>query len=377
MDFRKLSDEVIWSYYDRKASATWPELADIIAHDQGVTISAESLRKRMTALKKSHEADFTPDGEQFRDLEIKKQIFRDERNGWSKQNRDQARTEANIQMLEKKLEEVSILFGTTPAPRIAGQQRRTMIIICSDWHIGLDFQSIYGDYSVQIAHKRLQTYIDRITALQQLFHCEEAVIMTVGDLIHGAIHRTCQIQSRETVVDQVKDATEALTNLIFSLLLIFPHIRLTGSTGNHSRLTEDKSSSLRDERLDDLINWMTAKLLQNEPRFEYIKPIDSTIADIMIYEHEVLGVHGDFDRASKNGIMGLVTSLHRFPELICTGHMHSPAFMEAQGVQLVQGGSLCGSGDDYTTTKRLSGKPSQTAIIISEAGLESIHPIQL
>jgi len=42
---------------------------------------------------------------------------------------------------------------------------------------------------------------------------------------------------------------------------------------------------------------------------------------------------------------------------------------------MIRGGSLAGSGDDYTIEKRLTGKASQLICIADDNGLKAYYPI--
>ena len=44
---------------------------------------------------------------------------------------------------------------------------------------------------------------------------------------------------------------------------------------------------------------------------------------------------------------------------------------------MIRGGSLAGSGDDYTIEKRLSGKPSQMVCVCNKRGVACYYPIEL
>jgi len=57
--------------------------------------------------------------------------------------------------------------------------------------------------------------------------------------------------------------------------------------------------------------------------------------------------------------------------------MHTCAVDEYNGVKMIRGGSLAGSGDSYTIEKRLSGKPSQMVCVCDKYGVEAYYPIEL
>ena len=89
-------------------------------------------------------------------------------------------------------------------------------------------------------------------------------------------------------------------------------------------------------------------------------------------------MHGDYDRNTNAGIQKLVSALDEKPYGVVMGHLHTPTTAETNGVKVIQAGSLAGSGDDFTVQKRLTGKASQTAVLIDEDGkLEAIFPMEL
>ena len=71
----------------------------------------------------------------------------------------------------------------------------------------------------------------------------------------------------------------------------------------------------------------------------------------------------------------LISMIGFFPYAVITGHNHYPASTEVDGVKVVQSGCLCGSGDDYTKEKRLSGKANQSILVCNEHGIDAFFPI--
>ena len=65
------------------------------------------------------------------------------------------------------------------------------------------------------------------------------------------------------------------------------------------------------------------------------------------------------------------------PYAILLGHLHTCSIDEKNVVKMVRGGSLAGSGDNYTIEKRLSGTPSQMVCVCTEKGIKSCYPIEL
>ena len=46
-------------------------------------------------------------------------------------------------------------------------------------------------------------------------------------------------------------------------------------------------------------------------------------------------------------------------------------------VKIIRSGSFRGTTDDYTISKRLSGKPSQMVCVIDRDGIKACHPVSL
>ena len=90
-----------------------------------------------------------------------------------------------------------------------------------------------------------------------------------------------------------------------------------------------------------------------------------------------IGCHGDYDAFSKNGVANLILMLGFVPYAVTFGHMHTCAVDEANGIKMIRGGSLAGSGDSYTIEKRLSGKPSQMVCVCSEKGVDAYYTVEL
>ena len=90
-----------------------------------------------------------------------------------------------------------------------------------------------------------------------------------------------------------------------------------------------------------------------------------------------LAVHGDFDPFSKNGVEKLVMMIGYIPDTVLFGHKHCCSLDECNGIKMIRGGSLCGSGDQYTIEKRINGKPAQMVCICSEDGVDCCYPVEL
>jgi len=252
-----------------------------------------------------------------------------------------------------------------------------LLVILSDLHIGQTFRSAWGEYNSNIAKKRLEEYSNEIIKIGNRHNSENCFISIQGDLISGSIHKSIAITNRENVIEQIKIATELIASFCYELSKHFKNICITNVSGNHSRI-DKKEDALHDERLDDLIMWALGILLHHIDNIDVSGyNIDNGIAIMDIRGKRYINVHGDYDSYSRNGVSNLSMMLGFIPYAITFGHMHTCAVDECNGVKMIRGGSLSGSGDSYTIEKRLSGTPSQMVCVCSEKGVEAYYTVEL
>ncbi len=387
-------ESFIWRLGQAKDSGlldlTWTEIAAIInkefRNDETEYRTEAAYRKVYSQAKRFFNAGiftkYTDDKYlkelevQKRELERKKIQFRDERNAWQKQNYIDARVEQKLDLLEEKLlSQGKINF--TIHDNVNINSDNDMLIILSDFHIGQCFDSLWGEYNSDIARKRLNQLLNTIISIQKTHNSEKCYVSLQGDMISGNIHKTIQVTNRENVIKQVKIATELISSFCYELTKIFKNVLLSSVCGNHSRI-DKKEESIHDERLDDLITWGTGLSLQHIDNFHILnRNMDSGIADINIRGKTYISVHGDFDGFNKTSVSNLCMYLQFIPYAILFGHMHTCAVDEVNGIKMIRGGSLAGSGDSYTIEKRLSGKASQMICICNNKGVVCYYPIEL
>ncbi len=365
---------------------SWQAVADILNELLGTEYTESKFRKQRQAFDKmlaGNQSKFADSNEQIREIEVQKRElerkkiqFRDERNAWQKQNFIDARVEQKLDLLEEKLtEQGKINFDVHENVNISSDN--DILVILSDFHIGQCFRSVWGEYNSDIAQKRLNQLLNEIVSIQKLHNSEKCYISLQGDMLSGNIHKTIQVTNRENVIEQIKIASELISSFCYELTRYFNIVFLSSVVGNHTRM-DKKDEALHDERLDDIITWGIELLLKHIDNFHVLKRnLDNGIADIDIRGKSYIAVHGDFDGYNKAGVSNLCMHLGFIPYAITYGHLHTCAVDETNGVKMIRGGSLAGSGDDYTIEKRLSGKPSQMICVCNKRGVVCYYPIEL
>ena len=368
---------------------SWSSVNNIINTELGIDEEKwrdeSSFRKRYQAAKKFYDGCFSKmESDTYakevavmkRELERKKIQFRDERNAWQKQNYIDARVEQKLDLLEEELlSQGRINFDIHDNVDITSDN--DILVILSDFHIGQTFRSIWGEYNSDIAKKRLNQLLNEIIAIQKLHNSEKCYVSLQGDMLSGNIHKTIQVTNRENIIDQIKIASELISSFCYELTKHFSIVFMSSVSGNHSRM-DRKDEALHDERLDDIITWGIELSLKHIENFRVLnRKLDNGISDMNIRGKTYIAVHGDMDAFNKTGVSNLCMHLGYIPYAITYGHLHTCSVDETNGVKMIRGGSLAGSGDDYTIEKRLSGKPSQMVCVCNNKGVACYYPIEL
>ena len=371
---------------DKEQIGCWQDVANIINELTGNDYGESTYRKKFQAFQKMLEANqskFVDSDTQMKEIEVQKRElerakikFRDERNAWQKQNYIDARVEQKLDLLEKELlSQGRVNFDIHDNVNITSDN--DILVILSDFHIGQTFRSVWGEYNSDIAKKRLNQLLNEIIAIQKLHNSEKCYVSLQGDMLSGNIHKTIQITNSENVIDQIKIASELISSFCYELTKHFSVVFMSSVSGNHSRM-DRKDEALHDERLDDIITWGIELSLKHIENFHVLnRKLDNGIVDIDIRGKSYIAVHGDFDGYNKTGVSNLCMHLGFIPYAITYGHLHTCAVDETNGVKMIRGGSLAGSGDAYTIEKRLSGKPSQMVCVCNKKGVSCYYPIEL
>lgn len=399
MDFKRRENEneeqFIWrigrAKDDGLLDMDWDEIGEIVNRefrpDETEYKTSSAYRKIYQYAKKMWEAGVF--NEMSEDSYIKelrsakhevrkeKQKLFDERTALNKSLRESARAEEDY----SKLEELIKTNGTTTLPDCSHYVEKSdndLVVIVSDLHIGLNTNNYFGTYNSDIAAKRLSLYAKEVINLQRTHNSENAYVLLCGDQISGLIHLTTQLENRENVIEQVQKAGELLSAFVYELSKYFHTVYVNSVSGNHSRLSH-KDQVLRTERMDDLIPWYMEAKLSHLSNVEFITEgnIDATIGWCDIRGKNYLFVHGDFDSYSESGVSKLVMMLDFKPEAVFYGHLHHCSYDEISGVKIIRSGCFSGTSDDFTVSKRISGKPTQMVCVINEQGVQACYPIEL
>ena len=361
------------------------EWSEIVAK-YNLNIANDTLRKASSTIfggafvkqyfqNKNDNEDNTKYDAQLREIRREKQKLFDERAAFNKSNRDVARLQQDLEYLETLIKDTAY----EPFKVINREDKgKDLVVLLSDMHIGLESNSAFGVYNSEIAKEMLAKYLGEVIKAIELYEIQNVYVIILGDNINGNIHSTVRLQNREDVVEQIKLASEMISDFVYQIAKNCNNVYVNAIGGNHSRLG-NKDDVLRDERLDNLVIWYAKAKLQNIDNIIFAEEenIDATISKNTIRGKIYYSVHGDYDSYSENGINKLVSMTKEFPTCIFYGHMHHNSYDDINDIKIIRSGSFAGTGDDYTISKRIGGKPSQVMCVVDDAGVKNFIPVSL
>lgn len=253
---------------------------------------------------------------------------------------------------------------------------RAGIVCISDWHYGMDFHNYFNIYNPEVCVDRVHQLQERIIEIGKLHNIKHLYVVNLSDLIAGRIHLTIRLESRCDVISQIMEVSEILAELLTNLSHHFV-IHYGDVMDNHSRLEPNKNDSLELETLVRIIPWYLKQRLNENTNVLFIdNDYSDDIVDFNVLRHNVVAVHGHKDKPVKV-IENMTSMTRRRNDLVLTAHLHHFGSDEEHECLRISNGSLMGV-DTYAQDLRLTNRPSQTMIIVSEEDVaEAIYKINL
>lgn len=400
IELKKRSEETELAYIwrvgklkdDGVVDMTWGELTDVMnkqLRDPDEEWTESAYRKKYALIKSAYEQIFSDykDNDYLSDLIIQKQEIQkekrklfDERLDLNKRLREEARLETTIERIQDSLSNIADNYFIDHKPDMPSVKSNNNMVVClSDLHIGSVFDNNDGKYNSDIAKERLAQYLDEIKNIQFKDGCSNCYVAILGDCISGTIHRTVSVTNKEDVVEQIKIAGVLISDFVSTLSQWFDSVFVYSVGGNHSRIEKKAEDALLSERLDNLIPWYVEGMLKHRNNVTVVSnTFDDTLGMFDVGLKTYFIQHGDYTAVTDASVGKLVLWAKKTPYCILTGHYHYPAMTDVSGIKVIQSGSLCGSGDEFTRSKRLTGKPSQTVIVTKEDGsIYGVYPVEL
>lgn len=314
--------------------------------------------------------------EQVREIEKQRIRLSEERVALKKMIREDARRDAVMDEIKEQILKQDPLPFCPSVRNVSWDGNGTLVVIASDWHIGLSFNTPYGKYNSDIAYVRIMQYAEDVKAAAQLYRVKKCIVAFAGDLISGQIHTSIRCENREQIVKQIKLASEYAAKFIAEIAGSFESVDVRSIGGNHSRVSE-KDEAMLGEMLDDLVPfYVRARLANCKNVHVFERKHETGFESFYIGNKHTILVHGDYDVLSDTGIAKLERLTQGVVDVLIGAHLHENVSRDMSKVHVLQGGTLSGSGDEYTFKRRLTCDPSQLmAYFDSENKLRASVPV--
>lgn len=363
----------------------WFECSEILNSILEKNLDPETYRKRYGEIKRFYEIFQSKIREQTdkeilkeieeRQTELKKEKYKffDARNEYNALLRKRAREEEINKII---VDSVNALNKDDFDLKYDKETKKneTMIIPLNDLHCGYKIDSIFGKYDEIILKQRLEKYLSEIEKIQKQHHCEKAIVMGGGDLISGNIHAEIKRNNNLNIIEQIVTVSEYISNFLVKISSLFEAVSFLSVSGNHSRIERYKDS-IKEERLDDIVEWyLKARLSNFNIKFNDYINADATIKIFDVYNKSYILVHGEFDD-NNNGLV-LQKFANKPITAIFSGHYHHNEIVTKNEIKFIMSGSFIGT-DSFTIQKRIFSRPEQLITIVNKDGVYCYYDINL
>lgn len=362
---------------------TWDEVASIINKNLNKNYGESTYRKKYQSYNALNSVA-TPDKKEEIDHEHI-DLLQEEQNNLYKQQvktrdvlrelRSNLRDEARIENLLNHISEDTVRFNPTIRPYSGLENGHNTAILCiGDWHCGDNVHNFYNDFNLEILEKRVEKLCHKTIKYCQRNNIKTLNVVNLGDMIQNAIHTTCRVSNEMDAIDQVKEVSRLICQLLVSLAEKIEQVTYRSVLDNHSRINMNYKEHIEKESFAKLIDWWLIDKIDfcNEKYKQQFKNpilmefdnIDDNIGYMKINGKNIFFSHGHL--GSQHTItQDLTFATGIIADIILLGHYHKDQTKNFQGKKVFFNGTLKGV-DDYALKKRLFGAPSQSLIVFDE-----------
>ena len=317
---------------------------------------------------------------QKQEIQKERQKLFDERTALKKELREQARRESMFEIVKRAIDEYEpVKFEYVP--NSVGIGNNDLIIHATDFHAGMQIDSIFNKFNNDVLQNRLKKFLDEIIEIKNTYKSENAYVILGGDMIHGLIHTNSRIESKENVVMQIMTVSDLISNFIYELSKVFRYVEVHTTAGNHSRSMANKEEAIKGENFNLLIPYACKKDLKYVENVHFADNfMDCDIAAFKVRGHMVYATHGDKDSSATvvNNMIKFARKINiNLPDICYLGHRHTNGLTTVDDVKVIESGCIDGM-DSYAIDKRLVGTPEQTVTVVTkDRKIKALCDIQL
>ena len=305
--------------------------------------------------------DFTEKTEEIKQDLFKQQVkTRDTLNSYRRVLREEARLED----FKSLMRECVVDLAKLPVVECKASEtsEREGVLMLSDLHLGINFKNSYNCFNADIARKRMAKLTDDAIKYCVANKISRLYVLLLGDFVNGTIHTNARLEQQLNIVEQIMLASEILADVLNKLQEAAPEIIVGSCTDNHSRALPDLHESIEAENYGKLITfYLQARLEGTKIKFK----TDNLDQEIGLIEF-ANGKVGVFMHGHHDGINTLFQSMVAYTGKVISygfiGHYHQEKMKSFNGFRVFVNGSVVGL-EQYSFSRRLFGKPSQTLLI--------------
>ncbi len=365
----------------------WDDVADIINRETGESYSETKYRREWKNYNRGYQDRDAEDSvspavdetmakhialekEKMKLMDLRVQTRADIRRMAREETCKEIAVETAKLMNEKKALKVSpIRFGS-----LKTAEGNAAIAPIHDWHYGIEIDSPWNQYNPDVCRKRVSELLSTIISRCEQNNVRQLYVVNLGDMIAGAIHLQIRLESRFDIITQIMQVSEIIAEFLSELAKRF-EVHYMDCLDNHSRIDPNKKTAMALESLARITPWYLKERLGDSVVFHdnFWGP---DICNFVCKGYNIIGVHGDKDKPSSI-IDKLSTFTKEHYDLVLSAHLHHFNADESNETMLISGGSLMGT-DEFATSLRLSSRPSQNLIIVSDDNVcDTIYRIVL
>lgn len=264
---------------------------------------------------------------------------------------------------------------------IIDDSEKVMMLIISDWHIGLKINNCKGNsYNYEIANKRIDKLVEACKKYIQLYKISKIYVFNLGDTIEHTYMRKTQNDSNEFKLGkQIPKAIDLIFKLLTLLSELDCNVVYDSIAGNHDRSCGDKNQNYDGDNVNDTITPLL-EMLVNTSENQRICIINRNYTDTEITT-EINGVrfklvHGD-KNMKNDSLKNEISMDNCFYDVYITGHWHNyKCVSENRGRYIIYNGCLSGF-NDYSTGFGCATEAEQTIVIVGQNEIEMVKDVNL
>lgn len=302
-------------------------------------------------------------------IKKERQKLSDEKAEYRKWLREDARSEAFVEKLDKAIREMEPLDEVFPTSYEPNQ--REGILCYADAHYGVEFElrGLHGEilnrYSPEIFERRMEELLGKTIAKVQAEGLTRIHVYSLGDELDGILRASQLMKLRYGVVEATVRYAEYISRWLHRLSQSV-RVEFQMALGNHTelRMIGQPKGTFPEDNMGNVIYEFIKLRLEADPNFSIERNPSGLIYD-SILGYNVLGIHGEVKNLS-SAIQNFSNIYNTGIDILIAGHKHHAA-AETVGDHrdVVSVPSIIGA-DNYSLSIGKMANPGATFLMIED-----------